>query len=192
MNQKTVWGNCSKKQNQTKYFLELATYTFPALRDRLCDPALAFLARMEPGQRQLQEVISKKLGLSVVAGGRCDRRRHCSRVCCSARLGIYAPLAIVVEISEGEEIFVGGERPDAGSIGVRPLRGFRLQDVGTGHAQMRHRSGPTVPDNTAVVENLLKLGGGFFPLPSREICLSANVCVIEAGVAERHATQFDG
>jgi hypothetical protein len=26
---------------------------------------------------------------------------------------------------EGEEVFVGGERPDAGDIGIRPLRGSR-------------------------------------------------------------------
>ncbi len=61
---------------------------------------------------------------------------------------------------EGEEIFVGGERPDAGGIGIRSLRGSRLQGVGASHSQMRQRSRPAVPDDAAVVENLLKLGGG--------------------------------
>ena len=37
---------------------------------------------------------------------------------------------------EGEEIFAGGERPDAGGIGIRALRGSRLQSVGTSHAQV--------------------------------------------------------
>jgi hypothetical protein len=33
-----------------------------------------------------------------------------------------------------EKIFVGGERPDAGGIGLRTLRGSRLQSVRTSHA----------------------------------------------------------
>ena len=61
---------------------------------------------------------------------------------------------------EGEEILVGGERPDAGGIGIRSLRGSRLQGVRPSHAQMRQRSRPAVPDNTAVVDDLLKLGDG--------------------------------
>jgi hypothetical protein len=61
---------------------------------------------------------------------------------------------------EREEILVGGERPDAGGVGIRSLRSSRLQGVGTSHAQMRQRSRPAVPDNTAVVDNLLKLGDG--------------------------------
>jgi len=39
---------------------------------------------------------------------------------------------------------------------------------------------PAVPDDTAVVENFLELGGGFFTLPGREIRLAANVGGIEA------------
>jgi hypothetical protein len=61
---------------------------------------------------------------------------------------------------EREEIFVGGEGSNAGRIGIRALRSSRLQSVCTGHAQMRQRSRPAVPDDPAVVENLLKLGGG--------------------------------
>jgi hypothetical protein len=59
-----------------------------------------------------------------------------------------------------EEVFVGGERPDAGSIGIRSLRGSRLQGIGASHAQMRQGSRPTVPDDSAVVDDLLKLGSG--------------------------------
>ncbi len=33
---------------------------------------------------------------------------------------------------ESEEIFVGGERPGAGRVGIRSLRGSRLQGIGTG------------------------------------------------------------
>jgi hypothetical protein len=46
---------------------------------------------------------------------------------------------------EGEEIFVGGERPDAGGIGICALRASRLQGIGTSHSQMRQSSGPAVP-----------------------------------------------
>jgi hypothetical protein len=58
---------------------------------------------------------------------------------------------------EREEIFVGGERPTAGKIGIRALRGFRLlQGVGTSHAQMRQRSRPAVPDDAAVVDDRMR------------------------------------
>ena len=53
---------------------------------------------------------------------------------------------------------------------------------------MRQGSRPAVPDDAAVVENLLELGGGTAALSSSEICLAANVCVIQAGsLAERNA-----
>jgi hypothetical protein len=45
---------------------------------------------------------------------------------------------------EGEKIFVGGERPDAGSVGICTSRSSRLQRVRTRHAQMRQRSCPAV------------------------------------------------
>src|ERR1035438_3597094 len=61
---------------------------------------------------------------------------------------------------EGEEVFVGGESASAGEVGIRSLRGFRLQGIGSRHSQMRQRSRPAVPDDAAVVENLLKLGRG--------------------------------
>jgi hypothetical protein len=74
---------------------------------------------------------------------------------------------------EDEEVLVGGERPNAGGVGIRSLRGSRLQSVGTSHAQMRQRSRPAIPDDAAVVENLLELGGGFFALSGSEIRFSA-------------------
>jgi len=45
----------------------------------------------------------------------------------------------------------------------------------------RQRTGPTVPDNAAVVENLPKLSGGLRALSGREIRLSANVGRNETG-----------
>jgi hypothetical protein len=38
---------------------------------------------------------------------------------------------------ESEEVFVGGEGPDTGSIGIRSLRGSGLQSVGSRYSQMR-------------------------------------------------------
>src|ERR1700693_5165325 len=76
---------------------------------------------------------------------------------------------------EGEEIFVGGERPDAGGIGVRSLPGSRLQGVGTSHPQMGQRSRPAVPHDSAVVKNLLELGGGSTALPGCQVLLSAYI-----------------
>jgi hypothetical protein len=37
---------------------------------------------------------------------------------------------------EREEVFVGGKRSYAGGIGIRSLRGSRLQSVGAGHSQV--------------------------------------------------------
>jgi hypothetical protein len=57
---------------------------------------------------------------------------------------------------EGEEIFVGGEGASVGEIGIRslplPLKHFRLQRIGTGHAQVRQRSGLAVPDDAVWVK----------------------------------------
>src|ERR1022692_153592 len=39
-------------------------------------------------------------------------------------------------LPEREEIFVGGERADAGGIDIRPLRGSLLQNAGTSHSKM--------------------------------------------------------
>jgi len=82
---------------------------------------------------------------------------------------------------EGEEIFVSRERPDAGGISIRPLRGTRLQGVGTSHPQMRQSSRPAVTDDAAVVENPLKLSGGITTFSGCQICLTMNVCRIETG-----------
>src|ERR1017187_385495 len=59
---------------------------------------------------------------------------------------------------------------------------------------MRQRSRPAVPGNAAVVENLLKLGGGSIALSGRQVCLSAYVHMIEAGNIEdeRNLRQLDG
>jgi len=55
---------------------------------------------------------------------------------------------------EGKEVFVGGESPDAGGVGIPSLRRSRLQGVGTRHSQVRQRSRPADPDDTAVVAAL--------------------------------------
>ena len=59
---------------------------------------------------------------------------------------------------------------------------------------MRQGSRPAVPDDAAVVENLLKLGGGGGALSTCQVCLSAYVHVIEAGniVAEGDVAQLNG
>jgi hypothetical protein len=46
---------------------------------------------------------------------------------------------------------------------------------------MRQRSRPAVPDDAAVIENLLELGDGFLALPAGQIRFAANVGGIEAG-----------
>src|SRR3984893_2484566 len=76
---------------------------------------------------------------------------------------------------EREEIFVGGERPDAGRIGIRSLRGSRLQSVRASHAKTRYCTRPAVPDNAAVIEGFLKLGGGGAALSGGQVCLSAYI-----------------
>ena len=54
---------------------------------------------------------------------------------CVLRLGFlqYRNISIRL-IPEGEKLFVGGERPDSGGIGIRSLRGFRLQGIGASHS----------------------------------------------------------
>jgi len=95
---------------------------------------------------------------------------------------------------EGEEILVGGERTDAGGIGIRALRGSRLQRVGTRHSQTRQRSRPAVSDDAAVVENFLKLHDSSITLSGCQVCLSAYIHWIEAGNVEdeRNLPQLDG
>jgi hypothetical protein len=70
---------------------------------------------------------------------------------------------------EREEILVGGERPSAGGIGIRALRSSRLQSVGTCHSQMCQGSRPAVHDDPAVVDDLLKLGGGSTSLSKTQL-----------------------
>ncbi len=59
---------------------------------------------------------------------------------------------------------------------------------------MRQGSRPAVPYHAAVVENLLKFGGGGSALSGCQICLSANVSRIQAGniVDERDLPELDG
>src|ERR1700730_3256786 len=118
--------------------------------------------------------------MSHTAGESTERRKSLQfRV---LRLGLLQDGDVGVGVfPEGEEIFVGGERPDAGGIGIRSLRGSRLQGIGTSHSQMRQRSRPAVPDDRAVVENFLKLGGGSTALSGCQVCLSAYIHRIEAG-----------
>jgi hypothetical protein len=84
------------------------------------------------------------------------------------------------------------ESPDAGGIDIRPVRGSRLQDVGPSHSQTRQRSRPAIPDDPAVVENFLKLGGRS-ALSGCPVGLSAHICRIQAGniVAEINDPELD-
>src|SRR5271170_5340840 len=110
------------------------------------------------------------------------------------RLGLLQDGNVRVGVfPEGEEIFVGGEGPDAGGGGIRSLRSSRLQGVGTSHSKMCQRACPAVLDNTVVVENLLKLSSGSAALSCIQVCLSAYIHLIEARniVAERNVAQFD-
>jgi len=92
------------------------------------------------------------------------------------RLSLFQDWDVGVGVfPEGEEVFVGGEGPDAGGIGICALRGSRLQGIGAGHAQMRQGSCPAVPDDSAVVENLLKLGGGTSALSGYQVCLAPHI-----------------
>src|ERR1039457_5712710 len=59
---------------------------------------------------------------------------------CILRLGFLQDGDVGVGVGvfpEREEIFVDGERTDAGGVGIRSLRGSRLQGIGTSNAQMR-------------------------------------------------------
>jgi hypothetical protein len=78
-------------------------------------------------------------------------------------------------------ILVSGKRPTARKISVRSLRTSSLKRIRPSHAQMRQRSRPAVPDDAAVVDDLLKLGGGLFALSGSQVSLSARVHVVEAG-----------
>src|SRR5580700_1552 len=98
------------------------------------------------------------------------------------RLGLFQDRDVGVGVfPESEEIFVGGEGANAGGIGIGTLRSFRLQGVCTRHSQMRQSSGPAVPDDAAVVDDLLKLRGGSAALSGRQIGIATYIHVIEAG-----------
>jgi hypothetical protein len=53
------------------------------------------------------------------------------------RLGLFQDGDVGVGVfPEGEEILIGGERPNARDIDIRSPRGSRLQGIGTSHFQM--------------------------------------------------------
>ena len=72
-------------------------------------------------------------------------------------------------LPERKEILIVGQCPSAGSIGIGALQSSRLQGMAAGHAQTRQRARPPVPDDAAVVENLLKLCGRFTPLSGCQV-----------------------
>src|ERR1700675_3345088 len=59
---------------------------------------------------------------------------------------------------------------------------------------MRQRSRPAVPDDPAMVENFLKLGGGSPALSGCQVCLSVYIHMVETGsvVDELNSPQLDG
>ena len=82
---------------------------------------------------------------------------------------------------ERKEVLVRGQRSDASGIGIGAARSLHLHCVRAGHAQMRQSSRPAVPDDAAVVEDLLELGCRFLALSRRQVRLPANVGWIQAG-----------
>ena len=83
---------------------------------------------------------------------------------------------------QSEEIFVGGERSDASCVGFRSLRGLGLQSICARHPETRECSSPAVQDDSIVVANLLKLGSRGITQSRGQVCLSANIDMIEARV----------
>src|SRR5271156_432134 len=111
------------------------------------------------------------------------------------RLGLLQDGDIGIRVfPEDEEILIRGKRPYPGSIGNCALRSSCLQSIRASHSQMRQRSRPTVPDNSAMIENLLKLGSGSAALSGCQVCLSAYVHMVEAGNIgyERNLRQLNG
>src|ERR1700722_2180352 len=68
-----------------------------------------------------------------------------------------------------------------------------LKGVGASYAQARHRSRPAIPDYAAVVDDFLKLRGGFGSPPAREVGVSAHVSRIQTGdiADERDAAKLN-
>src|SRR5262244_4224972 len=58
---------------------------------------------------------------------------------------------------------------------------------------MSQGSRPAVPDNTAVIDDLLEFDGGFLPAPCPEISIAANVRGIKTvGIdGKQHPSKFD-
>ena len=78
---------------------------------------------------------------------------------------------------------MGGEAPTRVASASAPREVLDC-NFGTSHSEMRQRSRPAVPDDAAVVENFLKLGGGGGVLPRCQICFSTNVGRVETGNIE--------
>jgi hypothetical protein len=60
-------------------------------------------------------------------------------------------------VPEVEKNFVGSECPDAGGIGIRPMRGGGACKVLPGLPPGALTRRPAIPDDAAVVEDFLKL-----------------------------------
>jgi len=102
---------------------------------------------------------------------------------------------------DGDAQHLGGVVPQAdagrrGLIGIGAGAGqvLRLQGIPAGHAQSRQRARPAVPDQAAVVEDLLELRRGGTALSRGQIGLSTNVCRVERGEVgeERNDAVFQG
>ena len=72
------------------------------------------------------------------------------------------------------------------------MQALRFESVCARHAQPRQGARPATPHDAAVIENFLKLRGGLFALPRRQVRLPANVRGIHAGniQQERNLPQF--
>jgi hypothetical protein len=79
---------------------------------------------------------------------------------------------------EREEAFVSGERPNAGGVGIRALRGSRLQSVGAPHTQMFQG----LPHQLLHARLFLRL---------QFACLHSFPVAATAWPASNHAARFD-
>jgi hypothetical protein len=97
------------------------------------------------------------------------------------RLGFFQDRNVGVGVfPEGKE-FLAGERPDAGGVGIRSLRVLRLQGMRTSHTEMCQGSCPAVPDDAAVIDDLLELGRCRTALSGCKVCLPSYIRRTKAG-----------
>ncbi len=95
---------------------------------------------------------------------------------------------------QGQEVFVSGQRPHAGSVGIGSLQGFGLQRIGAGQAQACQCAGPAVGHNAAVIEDLMKLAGSGTALFARQVSFPARIDRNQARriVGKWNQAEFDG